>query len=229
MAYEFLSAKQVADIPFIILDGPVRVYQTNLNYKDEDGPAISGMGDFQNFYLRDDSQPPYATIKVGNKEEKNLISFVDGNEISIDYNFFNYPAEVTVEGADGTQKKYRRKWLSHVYRANVMFPKPVKLMVWDKQAGAKVEKEVEFAKVDFPAGAWTKKIGEKIETLQENSDIPLRISEFEIKLSYDPKASPNEMYSAKVKANNKSLDVEALLTNFERKAPEFVPPENPFA
>lgn len=246
--YEYLDAVDAAGSPFIILDKPIQVFQTSMEYRNDGVAEANGLPNMMTCYLVDEDKAPYEKVTdLDGNEINNLITFgiedkncrimLNGEEkeaTHLTYNFFNYPSAVAVEKEDGTEEKVRKKYLTRKYRANVFFPKAVNAKVWDKQSKSKQMKSVTHAKLDLPAGLYSKTIAEQLETVrdtlgQDMTKDPV-FSEFAISFSYDAKAAPADKYSkVKVKQVKEEVDAVRQLEAFKREEREpFVPPSTPF-
>lgn len=242
--FDYLKGNQTAGNPFIILDKPVRMYESSYEFSQEE---VDNLPRRFNAFLVDESKAPYDTVKdVNGQEINNLICFsiedkncvvnINGEDqeaTHLDYNYFNYPAPATVVKDDGSEEQVRQKWLSAKYRANVFFPKAIVAKVWDKEAKQEKPKNVTHAKVDFASGFFSKGLMDQLETvretLEEDIAVPAEYSSFLYSFEYDATASPADMYSKpKVKKNKDKVDAAKELEEFKAQRKEFVPPAAPF-
>lgn len=232
---------KVSDVPFVILDKPIRVYTTNFAYSKEKASEQYDLPRNINCYLVDESLAPYDKVKDVNGDEiSNLVYFskesthkvvMNGEEKEItpvDYNFFNYFAPVMIEDKNKKPVEYRRKWLDARMRTNVSFLTPCNTKLWDKEAKAEVDTLVTHAKLDIPTGTF-KTIEGHLETIQDaKEDDSITLADCEVTIKYDETKPPAEVYTTKVKPLKSKINIEEELENFKKQKPEFVPPATPF-
>jgi len=235
--FNYLRASKIQDSPFIILDEPVIVFKTNYNWSKEADLKKLELPSSMTLYLADETKAPWDLIKDDNGNEiYNLIYYTEEglSEVNkkkvmpMDYNFFNYKAEVQIEQSDGTTKGYRRKWLDRKMRANVTFPLPCVTGIWDKETKTEVQKPVSHAKLDIPSGVY-RDIMDKFETVKEAKENPdMKIIEVEVSVNYDDKVPLAECYTTKVKPTKAKINLDKALEEFTFKKEEYVPPATPF-
>jgi len=246
--FEYLDANQASGQPFIILDKPIQVFKTSMDYRKDGVAEKHNLPQIMTCYLIDEAKAPYDKVKdLDGNEVNNLVTFqieekncrvnLLGEEVGathLNYNFFNYPAPVAVEDEEGNVQEVRKKYLDRRYRANVFFPKSINAKVWDRLSKTMQTKSVSYAKTDLPVGLFSKNILDQIETVRETlgEDVIAepKFSNFIYSFEFNPTAAPAEKYSkVKVKQNKEQIDAEKHLKAFvKEKKDDFIPPTVPF-
>lgn len=245
--FDYIKANQAGGAPFVILERPVRTFQTSFEYsKSGASQENSALPKHFTCYLVDESKAPYDKVTdVDGKEINNLFTFaidaknckvlIDGEarEVThLEYNYFNYPTAVTRVKADGTEEVVRQKFLDEKYRANVAFVAPLNTKVWDSSVKKEVQKDVKYAKLDIPGGTFARILDtfETVrDTLGEDVTSPIDYPKFRVSYDFDGNAAPADKYAKfKVKALKTPVEAGPELENFKVERKTFEPPATPF-